>query len=306
MVDIDPLLPSVSAPIRGESGNVPNSSDNSVSDVDSVISSDDIDVRIGKGPEVVLDNMNNKSRSCLSNAPTKNFTQNHPENEVENAKFPSIDNDFLNTPNDDDIQSKNIAKGRSIAHNKIDNQIAYFVSFDIETAGEIAGIIQVSAELCCMVIHSKPNCCTCSCCYFCKRGMTNQKLVRKRKAEVLATFCKCGKKFKYSKCTDERITIMRNTSYCRMCYRKQNHELNMTSLKKNKDATNRNWDAQNVRNLFVRNVGLMGMINIRNYKSIMKRFLWYAKLVQRTALKQWKLEYIIIILLNSSFDLVRN
>jgi hypothetical protein len=34
-----------------------------------------------------------------------------------------------------------ITKGRSIAHNIFDNQNAVFLSFDIETAGEIAGIV---------------------------------------------------------------------------------------------------------------------------------------------------------------------
>ncbi len=40
-----------------------------------------------------------------------------------------------------------IPKGRSIAHNIFDNQNAVFLSFDIETAGDIAGIVQISAEI---------------------------------------------------------------------------------------------------------------------------------------------------------------
>jgi hypothetical protein len=40
-----------------------------------------------------------------------------------------------------------IPKGRSIAHNIFDNQNVVFLSFDIETAGEIAGIVQISAEI---------------------------------------------------------------------------------------------------------------------------------------------------------------
>jgi len=44
----------------------------------------------------------------------------------------------------------NIPKGRSIAHNKFDNQNAVFLSFDIETTGEIAGIVQISAEIVCL------------------------------------------------------------------------------------------------------------------------------------------------------------
>ena len=40
-----------------------------------------------------------------------------------------------------------IPKGRSIVHNIFDNQNTDFLSFDIETAGEIAGIVQISAEI---------------------------------------------------------------------------------------------------------------------------------------------------------------
>jgi hypothetical protein len=40
-----------------------------------------------------------------------------------------------------------IPKGRSIAHNIFNNQSAVFLSFYIETAGEIAGIVQISAEI---------------------------------------------------------------------------------------------------------------------------------------------------------------
>ena len=40
-----------------------------------------------------------------------------------------------------------IPEGRSIAHNIFNNQNTVFLSFDIETAGEIAGIVQVLAEI---------------------------------------------------------------------------------------------------------------------------------------------------------------
>ena len=43
--------------------------------------------------------------------------------------------------------SGTIPKGGSITHNIFDNQRAIFLSFDIETAGEIAGIVQISAEI---------------------------------------------------------------------------------------------------------------------------------------------------------------
>ncbi len=40
-----------------------------------------------------------------------------------------------------------IPKGRSIIHSILDNQNAVFLSFDIEMTGEIAGIVQISAEI---------------------------------------------------------------------------------------------------------------------------------------------------------------
>jgi hypothetical protein len=40
-----------------------------------------------------------------------------------------------------------IPKGRSIALNIFNNQTTVFLSFDIDTAGEIAGIVQISAEI---------------------------------------------------------------------------------------------------------------------------------------------------------------
>ncbi len=46
-----------------------------------------------------------------------------------------------------------IPKGRSITQNIFDNQNAVFLSFDIETAGEIAEIVQISAEIVCFKIH---------------------------------------------------------------------------------------------------------------------------------------------------------
>ena len=38
-------------------------------------------------------------------------------------------------------------RNRSIVRNIFNNQNAVFLSFDIETAGEIAGIVQISAEI---------------------------------------------------------------------------------------------------------------------------------------------------------------
>jgi hypothetical protein len=47
----------------------------------------------------------------------------------------------------------NVPKGKSIGHHIFNNQKAVFMSFDIETAGEIVGIVQISAE----IIHLKMN-----------------------------------------------------------------------------------------------------------------------------------------------------
>jgi hypothetical protein len=47
-----------------------------------------------------------------------------------------------------------IPKGRSIAHNMVYNQCAVFLSFDIETAGEIAGIVQIYSEIVRLKINS--------------------------------------------------------------------------------------------------------------------------------------------------------
>ncbi len=46
-----------------------------------------------------------------------------------------------------------IPKGRSITHNIFNNQQAVFLSFDIKTVGDIAGIVQISAE----IVHFKNN-----------------------------------------------------------------------------------------------------------------------------------------------------
>jgi hypothetical protein len=48
----------------------------------------------------------------------------------------------------------NVPKGRSITHQTFNNQQAVCMSFDVETAGEIAGIVQISAE----IVHFKLNC----------------------------------------------------------------------------------------------------------------------------------------------------
>ena len=48
----------------------------------------------------------------------------------------------------------NVPKGRSIAHHLFHNQQAVFMSFEIKTAGEIAGIVQISAEIVCLKMNA--------------------------------------------------------------------------------------------------------------------------------------------------------
>ncbi len=45
----------------------------------------------------------------------------------------------------EEVQS--IPGGQSIAHHMINNHLCQFLSIDIETGGDIAGIIQLSAEI---------------------------------------------------------------------------------------------------------------------------------------------------------------
>jgi hypothetical protein len=46
---------------------------------------------------------------------------------------------------------RSIPGGRSIAHHTLNNHLCQFLSIDIETGGDFAGIIQLSAEL----VHMK-------------------------------------------------------------------------------------------------------------------------------------------------------
>ena len=55
------------------------------------------------------------------------------------TKLPSFD------PNNDSIS---IPSGRPIVHEIISNDHCVFTSFDIETGGELCGIVQILAELC--------------------------------------------------------------------------------------------------------------------------------------------------------------
>jgi hypothetical protein len=48
----------------------------------------------------------------------------------------------------------NVPKGRSIGHHIFNNQKAVFMLFDIETAGEIAGIVQISTEIVCLKMNT--------------------------------------------------------------------------------------------------------------------------------------------------------
>ena len=55
--------------------------------------------------------------------------------------------------------------------------------------------------------------CNCKKCYFCKNGHI--------KGEEYIMHYKCGKRIRQERCTDTRVTIANNSSYCRPCYKKQ-------------------------------------------------------------------------------------
>lgn len=62
--------------------------------------------------------------------------QEEGQEEVQHDDFSSPDNN-----------PRHIPKGRSIAHQSIANEKAVYMSFDIEVAGEAAGIIQISVVI---------------------------------------------------------------------------------------------------------------------------------------------------------------
>jgi hypothetical protein len=58
------------------------------------------------------------------------------------------ENTNLNSSNlDEGEEVQSIPGGRSIAHHTINNHLCQFLSIDIKTGGDIAGIIQLSAEI---------------------------------------------------------------------------------------------------------------------------------------------------------------
>ena len=75
------------------------------------------------------------------------------ETEILDSEFGSEDPVINSGAIGEDGGLRTIPKGRSIAHKIFNNQHAVFLSFDIETAGEIAGIVQISAE----IVHLKIN-----------------------------------------------------------------------------------------------------------------------------------------------------
>ena len=69
------------------------------------------------------------------------------EMEILGPEFVSEDPIVNMDANGEEGRDGTIPKGRSIAHTIFNNQQSVFLSFDIETAGEIAGIVQISAEI---------------------------------------------------------------------------------------------------------------------------------------------------------------
>ena len=69
------------------------------------------------------------------------------EMEILGPEFGSEDPIVNMDANGEEGRDGTIPKGRSIAHSIFNNQLSVFLSFDIETAGEIAGIVQISAEI---------------------------------------------------------------------------------------------------------------------------------------------------------------
>jgi hypothetical protein len=59
--------------------------------------------------------------------------------------------------------------------------------------------------------------CDCKMCYFCKNGHTGR-ICNAQKQNYYVHY-KCGKRVRRRGCSDERIRIMQNSDYCRMCYR---------------------------------------------------------------------------------------
>lgn len=94
------------------------------------------------------------SNRHIPNIPLETTEEDH-ENEVQNDELPPEPASSVALHDDNDIGHGKPPKHCSIAHNIINNQIAYFVSLDIETAGDIAGIVQLSAELCRTTIVSE-------------------------------------------------------------------------------------------------------------------------------------------------------
>ena len=67
-------------------------------------------------------------------------------------------------------------------------------------------------------------------CYFCMNGHTTG-IDHKRKREVVVEY-KCGTRVTSNECSDECVNLKKGSSYCKMCYRKQDDSL--TSAMKRK------------------------------------------------------------------------
>jgi hypothetical protein len=75
---------------------------------------------------------------------------------------------------------QSIPGGRSIAHHTLNNHLCQYVSIDVETGGEIAGIIQLSAEIVHMKLVSKGRKLASDKAEDCRRGLFGRRSRSKR------------------------------------------------------------------------------------------------------------------------------
>ncbi len=71
-----------------------------------------------------------------------------PQNSLKKVMFFAAEDTNVNSSNlDEGEEDQSIPGGRSIAHHTLNNHLCQFLSIDIETGGDMAGIIQLSAEI---------------------------------------------------------------------------------------------------------------------------------------------------------------
>ena len=72
--------------------------------------------------------------------------------------------------------------------------------------------------------------CDCEKCFFCLNGLTNGIAHKSKKRKVTINYA--GSRITTDKCTTKRMNFgMKNSDYCRMCYRKQDDSLSSVAKK---------------------------------------------------------------------------